>query len=210
MAAIVANGVCRYAVHGLFAGRQVVNILDMKIDTTGVGTDRDEACFRQAGRILNAWNGNVLALLVNNYSAQSVSWVDLDELDGPTGQRTSTDTKTWPTSGLSGNEALPGNVAIRINKITNSRRGSKQGRMYLCGADEFTTSDAAPNTVTETNQGLINAAMDTFLSEITSEEVLYDSQLHVVHTAAGVFTTSSEVDALTVDATLGSQRRRLR
>jgi hypothetical protein len=216
MAAIVANGICRFTVHGLFAGRPVANILDMKIDTTGSVVSRHDAIDRQGNFILGAWGEHVLdTIAVNNYVATKISWIDLDSLDGETGEKSVGGSQTWPRAGNGTISSMPGNVALRVNKRTNGGRGSKQGRMYLCGVAENWTSDEDPNLVSSANAAGVTEVMGQFLSDITidagTEEPLGDSsQLHVVHTKNGQFVNSTEVVALECDSTLASQRRRLR
>lgn len=216
MAAIVANGICRFTVHGTFAGRPVANILDMKIDTTGSLASRHDAIATQGGLIMGAWSEQVLdSIVVNNYTATKVSWIDLDSLTGETGERTVGGGRTWPASGNGTISAMPGNVALRINKLTNGGRGSKNGRMYLCGVAENWTSDEDPNLVSNVNASGVTEAMTQFLQDITMNAGFTNpdfpsSQLHVVHTQNGAFVNTTEVVSLECDSTLASQRRRLR
>lgn len=216
MPAIVANGICRFTVHGTFAGRPVANILDMKIDTTGTLFNRHSAIEQQSGAIMAAWSELVLdSIVVNNYVATKVSWIDLDSLTGETGERSVGGGNTWPKAGNGTVSAMPGNVALRINKLTNGGRGSKQGRMYLCGVAENWTSDEDPNLIIGVNAAGVTEAMGQFLDDIClnaglANPDLVSSQLHVVHTKDGEFVNSTEVVGLECDSTLASQRRRLR
>lgn len=214
MAALVAPGICRYAINGSYAGRAVVNILDMKIDTTGSTISRDEAIEAQAELIIDGWTVQVLDyLVVDNYSANELTWVDLDSLTGSTGAKSSTAVSNWPDNGLGAQEPMPGNVALRVNKRTNAARGERQGRMYLCGVAENQTDNANPNALSSAFVTGGNERLADLLTDITKETVGpsdWSSQLHVVHTVGGVFQSSSEVVLLEIDGTLGSQRRRLR
>jgi hypothetical protein len=215
MAAIIASGICRYAVNASYSGHDVVNIVDMKIDTTGTIQPRDEAVHDQAGRILNAWSDGVIAHSVDKYTAQSVSWIDLDSLDGSTGERSTTDAETWPQSGTIGGAGAPGNVAIRVNKNTTARRGQRQGRMYLCGMAESLTTEGLPNELAEGSLAgfntMLQALLEAFNNEAQPQDVLiYDSEMVVVHTKDGAFVDSSDVTSLTIDQYTASQVRRIR
>lgn len=213
MAALIAPGVARYAVNGQYSGRPVVNILDFRIDTTGTTVNRDDAVQDKAGDIIEQWTDHILPLLDDEYTALSVSWVDLDEDDGSTGERSSTDTIEWPENGSQDGAGMPGNAAIRINKNIVARRGQRQGRMYLAGVNESLTTDDAPNQVDPASAANFNTALADFLAEVNDSQVGgfdYVAALGVVHTKDDVFTSFSDVEALVVDQTLGSQRRRLR
>lgn len=226
MAALVADGIARYAVNQAYNGRAVVNIFDMKIDTTGTITDREEACFAQAGNLMNAWVDIIVPLLADQLVTNSVAWVDLDSLTGSVGARTSTTTTTLPAPGGTSSAKMPGNVAIRVNKQTSGGRGTRQGRLYLCGVNEASTDPNNPNSPNAGWIAQLQPALDDFLDAIRGENdvflgnAAYTSQLHVIHTTSEFisknvygppeFVSSSPVTALTVDPILGSQRRRLR
>lgn len=216
MAAITAPGVCRYAVNGSYQNRPVVNIVDLVLSDLGIGIDREEACFNSAGDILNQWSDHILPNLCDNYLALSVSWVDLDSLDGSTGERSSTADNTWSAGGEVTSPAMPGNVAFRINKAVTSARGLRGGRMYLCGVPESATEDGAPNSVNAGTIAALNSALEAFRSGLEGPEVIgagpdqYTSSPNVVHTIGGVYAGRSRITAYTTDGTLGSQRRRLR
>lgn len=214
MAALVAPGICRYALHGTYAGRPVVNIIDMKIDTTGTTVSRDDSIFEIAGDILNNWFDEIVNFIIcEDFTFTKVTWLDLNSLDGAVGERSSTSVHTLPLNGALTNPPMPGNVALRVNKNTIGRRGERQGRMYLCGIAEDLTASGGPNMVQPGDIPAINAGLATFLDNITDESVVGQTdtkKMHVVHTKDGVFTSSSTVTALVVDPMVASQRRRLR
>jgi hypothetical protein len=215
MAAIIASGVCRYSVNGSYQGHDVVNIVDMKIDTTGTPSDRGVACFDQAGIIINEWSDSILTKLAPQYSALSVSWVDLDDAEGSTGERSTTSEDTWPQTGGNASSAFPGNVALRVNKNIIAKRGQRQGRMYLCGIAEGFSSTAEPNMIVPGNVAELNTALASFLGDINQEQgggvgTSYSSEMVVLHTAAGLYTDFSVVQSLTCDQYLASQVRRIR
>jgi hypothetical protein len=210
MPALIAPGICRYTVNGLFNGRQVANIVDMQIDTTGSVVARDDAVDEVAGDILNNWSDEVLPNLTAQYIATSISWVDLDEADGSTGARTSTDGSTWPEPGGSSDASAQGNVAFRINKQGTARRGQRAGRMYLCGVGESANLNTNGNAVNPTVQTALTAAMQEFLSGINDDLGDATRKMVVLHVVGGIYLGYSDVGGLACDSTFGSQRRRLR
>lgn len=214
MAALLAPGICRYALHGTYGGRPVVNIVDMKIDTTGASVDRDEAIFEICGDIMNNWFEQVVDYTIcDDFIFTKASWVDLDSLDGSVGERSSTSLHALPLPGGLDVAPMPGNVALRVNKNTVARRGERQGRMYVCGIAEGLTAPGGPNMVNTGDLPAMNTAFSTFFTNITDEgiEILEETQsMVVVHTVDGAFTSSSTVTGLTVDPMVASQRRRLR
>lgn len=213
MAALVAPGICRFTVNGTYAERPIANIVDMQIDTTGTTTDRDDACFRMAGVLLNQWTDDILPLVADNYQATSVSWVDLNSLTGSTGERTSTDAETWPASGEGTQAANSSAIAFRVDKSSVARRGQRQGRMYLVGVPESATEDGSPNTLIGGVVTAMNSALASFLDNIRQEDAdpgNYQSRMVVVHTVEDVFESWSYVESLTVNGRLGTQVRRLR
>lgn len=212
MAAIIAPGICRYTVNGTYAGQPIANIIDMQIDTTGSVESRSSAVEAQAGILINEWSDHILPIVSAAYVATSVSWVDLDSLSGSTGERTSTDQEDWPLVGGLVGAPTPGNVAVRVGKRITPTRGQRQGRMYLVGQPEANTDAANPNVLTSAVITTINSQLESFLGNINQSDgdiIGYTSQMVVVHTVDDVFEDYSVVQALTVEARLGSQRRRL-
>jgi hypothetical protein len=212
MAAIVAPGICRYTVNGTYAGQPVANIIDMQIDTTGSVEDRATAVDSQAGIIINEWSDHILPIVSAAYVATSVSWVDLDSLTATTGERTSTDQEDWPLVGGLVGAPTPGNVAVRVGKRITPSRGQRQGRMYLVGQPEANTDATNPNVLTSAVITTINGQLESFLGNINQSvggALSYTSAMVVVHTVDDVYQDYSVVQALTVEARLGSQRRRL-
>lgn len=213
MPPIIAPGVCRFTVNGTYGGQVVANIIDMEIDTTGSIDSREDAIFAQAGILINEWSDSILEMLVPAYVATSVSWIDLNSLDGPTGNRTSTDQQTWPLGGQNAEGAMPGNVAMRVDKQTTASRGQRKGRMYLPGLSEAFTLPGTPNTIDPAQVGPINGLLQSFLGDLeqTGTDIPnYESRMVVVHTVDGVYESDSRVTALTVNTKVGSQVRRLR
>lgn len=215
MPPLVAPGVCRFACNGTYSGQPVVNILDMHIDSLPAGDPREVNAYNQAGIIINQWSEDVMAHLSNKYIFESVSWIDLDTDEGSVGERAETSEVTLPVAGAGTWEAMPGNVALRINKNTVAKRGQRQGRMYLVGYAEAGTSQGEPNQVTNSTLASLATTLTSFLGNINQSDIIgtdeeYSSELVVVHTKLGQYTNYSVVNSLTADPYLGSQVRRLR
>ena len=212
MAALVAPGICRYTINQTYGGRPVVNIIDMQIDTTGTGWDRGEAIRLAAGDILNNWVEHVMTIQTSAVTFSSVSWVDLNSEDGPTGIRTSTSNETLPKNGTASGTNGWGNVAWRVNKGGSAVRGQRSGRMYLVGVPEEANENSNPSVVIPTWAGYVNTAMGDFLDGINDVEGMSDitRKMVVLHVVAGLYQGYGDVESLTCDARFGSQRRRLR
>lgn len=223
---LVAPGICRFTVNATMAGRNVANILDMQIDTTGTPGDRPDAIDAVAGDILNNWSDHIIISLVDDYVAQSVSWLDLDEANGPTGSRSTTSETTWPEAGPSVSAPLPSNVSVLVKKQIVGARGRRNGRMYLTGFSEGLTPEGDGNTVDPATRAALDTRLASFLSGINDAEgpfIAVQRQLVVVHTSVAtdgsgnpvpgadpVYEGYSPVQTLTCDTRLATQRRRLR
>lgn len=215
---IVAPGICRYTVHGTLGTRPTANILDFRIDTTGSTESREEAIEAMCGIIINEWSDHVLPQVCAPYTATSVSWVDLDEEDGSTGSRTSTGQETWPKVATRSGTPAPANTSVLVTKVGSSRRGQRNGRLYLAGPPE---GEVGTQNLTSTYQAAVQASMESMLGNMNQSETTlgeYESYMVIVHTrdvgTPGnpdiVFTGSSDVSALSVSGTAATQRRRLR
>lgn len=223
----VVPGVCRYTINGTINDRTSANILDMQIDTTGTVVTRTEAVLEVAKDILNAWHGNVLAGLSAGAVATSVTWVDLDEADGSTGEITSTSSNNWPSGGPAGGETLPGATSVLVRKLTTSGRGQRSGRLYLAGMNEgaiqgqFLTAGAFAGLQTQFDN-FANAINDQGIFDIQRQLVV----VHVLtreaptpesapgrgdgHLGAPLTGNYTAVENLAVEQRLATQRRRLR
>lgn len=216
---LVVPGVVRFTVHGRYGNRDVANIYDVDINTR-LGASRIDAINDLAGRLINAWTDEVLDWVASAYSARSVTWVDLDDDEGTTGERTSTLQHDWPIAGGNDTDAMPGNVSILIRKVTDGQRGSRNGRMYLVGVPEEATTAADPNQLFDAYVGSVNDYMQDLLTEIDGDHPLnigsYDANSVVTHItsrdsagnpATGIGHT---ITRLVCQQTLATQRRRLR
>lgn len=210
--AIVLPNICRYAIHASYVGREVVNIVDMHVQSTSGGPNRADAVHDVAGDILNNWDDHIRAFVVPEYVAQSISWVDLDSATGSVGSRASTTDTTWPAAGGFDAPPMPGMVAMRVIKQTTGGRLARKGRMYLAGIDEGATADEAPNYIKSATVAAWNTRMASFLSGIEDAGVanVVERFPVVIHTPASAAPSWTPVTGYTVDPLLGTQRRRTR
>lgn len=216
---LIAPGIARYTVNGTYAGAAVANIIDMQIDTTGGTTTRAEGLDDVCGDILNNWTDHIIPLVADDYVATSVSYVDLDSSGGATGERSSTSAETWPASSTNTGAPFPANVSVLVTKQIVGSRGRRNGRMYIVGATEALTDLAAPNTIPGGSITTWNTALASFLSGINDAvggALDVQRKMVVVHTqrptptSEPVYNGYSDVESLTLQATLATQRRRLR
>jgi hypothetical protein len=214
-APLVVNDVCRFAVIQELFGRQVVNILDMKMTTNGIDPiNRPNAAADQAKIIAKEWKARLLGGQVNALTLKAVRWVDLDSLGGSTGAFLGSPDVTLPAAGLIAQQALTPSTSVLVTKQTEGARGQKTGRMYFAGTGETDNDPANQRMLKPDWVPLLQGAFDGFLSAINQEGGIsgevYDSDLHVVHTKPLVEATSSLVTKLAVQQLLATQRRRQR
>lgn len=214
--AFIVPGVCRYAINGRAAGRNVVNVLDYKIDTTGTTADRAQSCSDQAGILINQWATSIMPILHSTYSFESVTFADLDSANGTTGSRSITSLRSLPIAGGGTGDALPSNAAGLITKVTNSARGQRNGRLYLSPHGE---TNSIGNELIGVVRDDWQARFTAFLGDTEQSDPnlgVYTSEMVVVHIEtrdlAGNPATgsSTNVSAMSVQTRLATQRRRLR
>lgn len=212
MAPIVAPLVARFSVNQQLAGQQVVNVIDMQITNISPFETREDALFSKAGDILNNWSDHILAFQCDDIQALSVSWLDIDSLDGSRGERSSTDDHSWPMQGGNVSQGImPGMVAARVDKATAGGRGTKAGRMYLAAMPEARTDDGSALSWSAGTVTTINEYLDDFLNGINGTEgagPLDEGYMVVVHTRDGEWTDSTPVTALTLNPLVSTQVRR--
>lgn len=215
MAAIVAPGIARYSINGTLDGQPVVNILDLNISDIESGS-REECVAWAAGDVLNQWADHVLPLVTSEYRFDSVSWVDLDSIDGSTGERSSTDGTTLPQPGGDAGACMPGGVSLLVRKIGSGGRRERNGRFYIAGISEGVTALGEVNTVNAGFVTIANAAFEALRSGLEGAEsspgfgVNYTSSPNIVHTVNGVYVGKSRITSMQVDDRLATQRRRQR
>lgn len=221
----IVPDVVQYTVHQTYSGRPVANVLCYKITDSTVLVDRATSIFDMAGVLLNEWTDSILPTQVSLLSADSVSWVDLNSADGSVGSRNTSGGHTWPMVGSGGGTPMPGNVATLVKKLTGGHRGTRTGRMYLCGLDDaYTTSPA--NELTPATVAIYQGKLTSFLGDTNQVSAGsgggYDSDMVVTHVltrhppkpgqelGSPATGESHKVTALAVQKLLATQRRRLR
>lgn len=222
MAPLVAPDICRLTVNQTYFSREVVNILDVRLELAGSGLNRQEACDMAAGDLLNNWDDHIRPSQVDNLSCSSVSWVDLDSATGSTGTKTSTPETTWPAvGGNTVNTPFPGNVALLVSKVTSGGgRSTRNGRMYVGGIVESLTDASNGNLITTGDVTSWNGFFASLLSGMNDAGGVGQAAqtLVVVHTEDigtptnpnVVFTSATDIDSFSVQQRLATQRRRLR
>lgn len=221
MAPLVWPSVCRYSIEQSYSGRNVANILDVAITDTG-GGGRGLAIQDTAEHIITGWNNHILPLLVNDINLNSVSWVDLDTLDGETGTAVQAGAILLPKNGTVTTPGLPGNVSALVAKqAPGGGRNARNGRWYLAGIPEAYTGDSPPNNLIAANVTALNNALESFRDTVNGAfgAPQYTANIVVLHTANQAApgqppdieaVGDNVVTAMTVDSLLATQRRRLR
>lgn len=217
---LVAPGVCRYAWHGRIGSTDPWTvIMDMRVDTTGTLTERSDALYQCAGNMINAWVDHIIPEMSTFTYLDSISWVDLDDEYGTTGERSVTSEHTLPAQGgRSGYDFLPANCAILVTKVVTRQRGFRKGRMYMPGGSE---AMHAGSLLTAAAKADWDAAMPDFLSMLkVTEASPFDYQAYptVVHTETVLvdgekvqqYVGHTDVLELVVNQRLATQRRRMR
>jgi hypothetical protein len=217
--------VVQYTVHGTYGSRPVANVLAYDVQPSSVLEPRHTAIDAMAGILINEWTDSVLPLTNSAYSAESVSWIDLNSEDGDIGTRSSSGGTVWPRAGGALNASMPGNVAMLVRKNVSAARGIKKGRMYLVGVDETSTLNPAQNTLMAAVVTSWQTKMNSFLgdtNQVAGGVGSYDSYMVVIHVltrnpptkpgrvGSPLTGQGHKVSSLTVDSLLATQRRRLR
>lgn len=213
---LVAPSVVRFTIHGEVGGRPVNNVLDVVI-SGNAGVNRTEAIDEVAVNLLNQWTEVILDRTTSSYTAEFISWVDLDSEDGSVGSYNATDDWTWPKSGGLNGERASGNVAILVTKVTTASRGSRNGRMFLPPPSEDSTSANNLNTAYVES---LQAGCSAFLENMTNTAIgagyqTFPTVVHTRTTGTGAnrvteYLGNTQITDLFVNRLLATQRRRLR
>jgi hypothetical protein len=210
MPPIVAPGVCRFTLHGTVNARPWAAVFDMDIDSDILG-DRNINIRDQAQVFLNEWIDHIRQGCSVSTQLTSVSWVDLDSLDGTTGERAdATAPRVMPGVGVISGDAAPGNAAVLAIKTTDGGRGTRGGRTYWAGVAE---SHTTLNALTSAALTTWNSTTEDFLAGVNQDHdgaFDYDSRMQVLHAPGGVFESMAEVTDYSPVSLLATQRRRLR
>ena len=211
MAQLIADSMVRYSLVATYLGEEVVNIFDMYVDIDDgpLGPTRRAGCDRVGADLLNAWVEHILPALHSAYVFERVDYIDLGSAGGPTGTVTSTEDNVLPLAGgNSSGDPLPASVAMRVDKVSDTERGQRNGRMFLVGLNE---------TMIEGNNftsGIIQnfqTAFDAFLPAITETGVVddYNYDPRVIHVVGGVFQNSTSIETYVPRRASSTQVRRL-
>lgn len=215
---LIAPDCVRYTVNSTYGGRNLANIVDMVVlDQSGGTFTRDDAVHSAAGDVMDAWDQHIIGGLSTSYTALSVSWVDLNAPDGSVGNITSTTDTTWPAAGTVGGNGVPANVAMLATKVTNGRRSSRTGRMYVGGLAE---ANVDGNLLTSTYLADMVENFGNFTESLTETGIIsvYQTFPTVIHTqnvgtpSAPVieYTGNTQVTNFLPQQLVATQRRRLR
>lgn len=201
---VLANAV-RYELQHEYLGRDLENVIDMYVNE---GTlSRDAAIIVAGGKIVESWVSNILPFLSNNFATVNLHWTDLASASGSTGDITTGGIFTLPVSGTVAGDAMPSNVAVRVNKSVLGVRGSRAGRLYMSGVPE---SKQANGVISGPFQADLQAGWDQFQIDVTQDGADYASTPAVIHQPQIGAPTLSFVTAWNVLSALRSQGRRLR
>ena len=217
--AFVVPDVCRFSLLQTYGERTVANVIDFQVDTTGSPLSREDAIADLASEIVDAWYDNIRALQSTEVQVNLCTWVDLDEADGSTGSSDGDDHST-PYAGAGTGTPFPANVAVLVNKVTVSRRGQRQGRLYMVGGAESWTIAGDPNSIATTPLAAVQSGFDGLYDQLEGlhpvgllEYEAHWAVTHVLtrdaegHPLTGSYSTAS---SLAVQNRLATQRRRLR
>jgi hypothetical protein len=215
---LVAPDVCRYSINGDYLNRPAVNVLDMVVQPEdGSIVGRQDAIEITSRVILNAWVDNVMTRFGSSYSLQSISWVDLNSDTGSVGITTSTPAHTLPLNAGGTGEPLTAALAMLVTKVTTRSRGSRPGRWFLPG---FVEQDIVGNIWVGTTLSNTNAALSTFLEEVTetglTELVKYfPTVVHTRNTGTPsnpniVYVNNTQITDLQANGRVSTQRQRNR
>lgn len=199
MAFIIPNAV-EVTIHGTQAGNKVENTFAWLVESIGVAT-RTTSIEALQDELIPGWSAWVVNLS-NTYRFTGWTMVDLDEADGRVWTR-----GTSVSGGQSG-PPLPSNVAGRVIRNSERRRGFRQGSFYLGGLLEDNTDG---NRFTAPAYGGLQAQLDNLKSAWTETGTVANAryQLCTIHNAGGEVATSV-VSSFTLEQGLSHQDRRIR
>lgn len=208
---LVWPSIVRLSVVGSLDNQLCVNVFDVAMqDDLGIG-GRPEQCFALAGDFLNNWSDHVLPLVIDDYEAQEVRWVDLHSASGSTGARSSTSDNTWPALGGQAVPGLPNNSYAYVAKnMEGSARNQRRGVTRLGGLPEGYTLGGTQNNLSSGSVALLNAAFESLKDGINGAGAPGQNQrMGVLHTVDGEATGFSNISQFSVRSRLGTLRRRM-
>lgn len=194
------------------ANRNASCIVDVSLDESG--TDRASAVASMVPRVVTAWQENIVSHFGPGMGFEGCHYTDLDSLDGSSGDVPPQ--AGHPTTGSDVNVLCPPNVAMLVRKNTVHGRSGKNGRMYIPNVAETKVDaggiiESAFRTAWQTNVNAFRLALE---SVATSPGTSVWRVVHVHKTDRDDPSTwswsSSDVDTVSVDSIVATQRRRLR
>lgn len=210
MAALVFPEIVRYTIVGNINGEDCMNILDVKLSANGSTASRDQQISRVAGDILNNWSDHIVPVLHQDYVAEEVRFVDLDDEDGITGSVSSTDGSTWPENGGATGAGMSNNVYVKMVKVLSTHsRTSRNGALRLSGIPAITADSGVSYRVSEEWRTGFNDRFEDFKDGINGIEELYETNIGVLHTVDKVATGFTFMQAFRCAPNFGTIRRRM-
>ena len=149
-----------------------------------------------AGSVGGAFVTNVMPLLSEGVTLQSVK-----AKLGPNATGAEAEIAYGTPGGATGDEPLPPNVAALVRKITATGGRKGQGRIFVPGVTEDSTTGGGY--LTPTALAALQTAFDDFLTDIGTTF----TPMVVLHNDA---TTPTDVTELAVQQLLATQKRRIR
>lgn len=207
--ALVVPGICRYSIVQQYLGQEVINIIDVHLDTAP-GQSRPDFISVVASDILDNWHDHVLTRQVAALRALEVRWVDLDSEDGTTGAKSTTDNETWPAVGGKPEPGLPGNAAARVRKnLQGGNRQSRRGEVRLAGISEGMTEPENGNLLRQIFVDDLNVGFEAFKDGINGAGLQGTANLAQVHNPKDGTPSSSHISTFSALSLVGTQRRRM-
>lgn len=207
----IMSNIVRTALLGRWSnGRPVVNILDMwvrqnpeSVELPWTSNDRADHILAVAKDIADNWVEHLIPNLTSAYTFEGVSWMDLNSLNGSTGQTAPTG---GPAVGALGADSQPPQATLLVTKVEGGRtRGTRPGRWYLSAVRD---SDIDNNGIVRPEwRTQVNDALEQFRQGIEDQGIADDvwSVPVVVHEAAA---TAGEITTFEVSQKMGKQGRR--
>lgn len=193
------------------------NVEDISIDSSGV-ISRDTIVDDVNSHICGWWQDSLLQLYGEPTIFVGASWVDLDSATGRTGELGPAG--SHPTAGGQAPPFAPPQVCRLIKKQVTAARGNRSGRLYINNIGEPNVDDGGH--LASAHQSASTALAEQFRSTIRSYSYPGDVGAHpaawrVVHVNkpnkldATTWTwTSTDVQSVSCDALVATQRRRIR
>ena len=202
---LVIPGIVRFAVRGLIAGRQWVNIYD--VDISEGRPAANSSMDKCAEVLMDQYATNIAPLCVAQWSIVDCRWVDLNSANGVTGIKTDTAANNFPKAGAIATDGLPANVAVLGVKAAVSGRGQRSGRCYFAGLPEASTTG---NTIPAGTLTGWTTALNAIRNGINNANPPNSTVFSVAGEDKAFVVHKSAVTAYTPSSTVATMRRRLR